>query len=208
MSSRSFVYICAVCGGLAAYAGWALGLLLPFESPLLLASCRASLLGMAVAAGLALADAFNKPGPDGLRVAVTCGIGAAGGLIGGLIGEGLRDRLQVEVFVLIGWLFTGMFAGGAAAVADVIAHFRRKELLAGPLDRLFRSAIGGAVGGFLGGTIIVLLNAACRRYVIEDAETFWSPGAWGYVALGVCIGEGVAVAQLVFPEENPPVVKP
>src|SRR5262249_2012211 len=33
-----------------------------------------------------------------------------------------------------------------------------------------------------------------------DTDTFWSPSAWGFVALGLCIGLGVGLAQVLLKE--------
>src|SRR5689334_14733338 len=109
MSFRRFVYYCAVCGGGAAYAGWALGRFFPSENLLVLASVRGLLLGVTVAAALGAVDAlWNLAVPDRQRVAAraaVCGaLGAVGGLLGAALGEALYQWQHLELLALFGWV--------------------------------------------------------------------------------------------------------
>jgi hypothetical protein len=205
MSFRRFVYYCAVCGGCAAYAGWLLGRVFSFESVLVLSSVRGLLLGLAVAAALGAVDAWwNLAALDPRRIAGRAGAsgaaGAAGGLLGAALGQALYDWLHLEALALFGWVCTGLLVGAAAGAFDVAARLARREPVGGSLRKPLHAAAGGAAGGLLGGIIFQLLQALCYRFVIEDTDTFWSPSAWGFVALGLCIGLGVGLAQVILKE--------
>src|SRR5439155_17581454 len=58
MSFRIFIYYCALCGGWAAFLGWAIGLFLSPSTPLGNVGIRGMWLGMFVAFGLGLVDAL------------------------------------------------------------------------------------------------------------------------------------------------------
>src|SRR4051795_10574794 len=58
MSFRIFIYYCALCGGWAAFLGWAVGLFLSPSAPLGNVGIRGMWLGMFVAFGLGLVDAL------------------------------------------------------------------------------------------------------------------------------------------------------
>jgi hypothetical protein len=205
MSFRRFVYYCAVCGGCAACAGWAFGRVLSFENVLVLSSVRGLLLGLTVAAALGAVDAlWNLAVADQRRIAARAaasGIaGTAGGLFGAALGQALYDWLHLEVLALFGWVCTGLLVGAAAGAFDMMARLVRKEAPGGSLRKPLHAAAGGAAGGLLGGAVFQLLQALCYHFVIEDTDTFWSPSAWGFVALGLCIGLGVGLAQVLLKE--------
>jgi hypothetical protein len=205
MSFRRYVYYCAVCGGCAAYAGWALGRVLPFESGLVLASVRGLLLGLTVAAALGAVDAlWNLAVADARRIAARAAlsgtVGAVGGWLGAALGEALYDWQHIGALAVFGWVCAGFIIGAAAGAFDVAARLVRRKRTGGTLRKPLNAAAGGAIGGLLGGAVLRLLQALCYRFVVEDTETFWSPSAWGFVALGLCIGLGAGLAQVLLRE--------
>ena len=102
MSFRIFIYYCALCGGWAAFLGWAIGLYLSPSSPLGNVGIRGMWLGMFVAFGLGLVDALwnlslRRFIVITLRVGTAIVVGAAGGWAGGIAGQWLRDRAHGPV---------------------------------------------------------------------------------------------------------------
>src|SRR5258708_5404612 len=115
MSFRLFIYYCALCGGWAAFCGWALGVEIHPAGDLGKAGIRAMFLGICVALGLSGVDAvWNLPLPR--------------------TGELLRRT------------------GASRVVSD------------------------------------------------KDPEQLWTPTALGFVALGVCIGLLIGLAQVILKE--------
>src|SRR5436305_716182 len=93
MSFRVFIYYCVVWGAATAFLGWILGRVLAGGSVLVEESTKGMALGILVALGLSLVDAFagGRP-PVGVlvtRVLLALLIGALGGLLGGFVGQGL-----------------------------------------------------------------------------------------------------------------------
>src|SRR6516162_1154673 len=62
MSFRLFIYYCTLCGGCAAFLGWVLGRLVPFESRLAETGVKGLFLGLTVAFGLSVVDAVWTSG--------------------------------------------------------------------------------------------------------------------------------------------------
>src|SRR5580692_169346 len=93
MSFRLFVYWCALCGGWAALAGWAVGRLIDdHTADWASAGIKGMALGIAIALALGLVDAiwvfsirqFGRVAP---RLLTTLAIGSIGGLLGGVTGQ-------------------------------------------------------------------------------------------------------------------------
>jgi hypothetical protein len=190
VSFRRYVHYCAWCGGIAAYGSWALGRWLTFDSALVLASAQGLLFGFSVGVTLGVVDALwilprMKVWRIASRALAVGVVGALASMLGGVI----ADRLPFEVIRLPGWFCTGLLVGVALALPDVVVHRG-----AGSLGRMRRASVGGALGGFLGGGINLLLSVVCRHF-LTDTDPLWSPNAWGTVALGMCMGLGVALAQ-------------
>jgi hypothetical protein len=59
--------------------------------------------------------------------------------------------------------------------------------------------LGGAGGGLLGGVLYWQLRGAWAG-AFPDRADLWSPSATGFVALGLCIGLWIGVAQVVLQE--------
>jgi Inner membrane component of T3SS, cytoplasmic domain len=69
------------------------------------------------------------------------------------------------------------------------------------LKKLIKAMIGGAVGGLFGGILsLVFKSAFASLFDEEKVESLWSPTAWGFVALGMCIGLLIGLAQVILKE--------
>jgi hypothetical protein len=211
MSFRLFIYYCALLGGCAAYVGWVVGRLMGVGSPLADQALRGMFLGMIVALALGLVDALWSFSPSqvlqvGPRVIIAGTFGTLGGLFGGAVGQavlGTLDRpglhwLLLPVWV-IGWTITGLLIGSSLGVFDVLARMVRGEDMRGARRKIFNGTLGGTVGGFLGGVLFLVLRGAWAL-VFHDkpADQLWSPSATGFVALGLCIGLLIGLAQVIL----------
>ena len=206
MSFRLFVYYCALCGGCMAYGGWVMGRLLPIEHyPVALAGLKGLCLGVMVAFGLGVVDALCNLAPSqfpwiALRALVAAFAGALGGAFGGAIGQALYGRLLFAPILLLGWIMTGLLIGAGVGVFDLLARVIREEDAWGAARKLIHSLIGGMVGGLLGGILYLMMAAVWNLLFRDQADTFWSPSAWGFVALGLCIGLLIGLAQIILKE--------
>ena len=72
MSFRWFIYYCSLCGGCAAYVGWALGRVPPVEHHVVLSALRGMFLGLALAVGLTLVDSLSMGNEGAWKGGVTC----------------------------------------------------------------------------------------------------------------------------------------
>src|SRR5262245_39368656 len=210
MSFRLFIYYCAVCGGCSAALGWLLGRLL---SPAIVeegaarvrqAGIRGLFLGLMVALGLSLVDALwnltlRRWTQVSLRVLVAVLVGAIGGLIGGMLGQLLLG--VAGILFILGWTLTGLLVGTSIGVYEMLSSLVSQRDATGARKKLLKCLIGGTVGGFIGGTLALLLkNAWTKALSDKDADWLWSPTAWGFVALGMCIGLLVGLAQVLLKE--------
>ncbi len=204
MSFRLFVHWCALCGGWAAAAGWALGRLAAGGDPVGSAGLKGLCLGALVALALGLVDALwvfslrqlTRAAP---RVLVCLAVGSVGGLSGGVVGQVLFNWHSRPVLLLLGWVLTGLMVGAAVGAFDFLRGWVREESLRGSGRKLLRGVLGGAAGGLLGGVLYSALGGVWDR-VFPDEPDLWSPSATGFVALGLCIGLMIGVAQVVLKE--------
>lgn len=131
-------------------------------------------------------------------------LGAAGGALGMWLGDqvnyiliehyGARRFLVALVARGIGW----MVLGGAVGLSEGIA--------ARSFGKLSYGAIGGAMGGFIGGVLFVLLymgavdssSGGLIGSVFGGEEGAALAGSLGLVILGACIGALSALVQGVF----------
>src|ERR1700733_12054969 len=117
MSFRLFVYWCALCGGWAAVAGWALGQAIARGDTIGSTGIRGMFLGMLIALALGLVDALWIYAPRQAwraipRVFVCVTIGTVGGLVGGAAGQFLFDEFDnLVAFQILGWVLTGLMVG-------------------------------------------------------------------------------------------------
>ena len=207
MSFRLFIYYCALCGGCAAFVGWALGRAVTVEkNPLAEQGVKAMFLGMLVALGLGLVDAFwNLPpsqvGRIALRALVAVVIGSFGGLCGGVIGQALYGWFDLAPVLVVGWMFTGFLIGLSLGVFDFLARLIGHEDVRGATRKIFNGLLGGTLGGLLGGVLFLLLKGAWGGvFSGKPVELLWSPSATGFVALGLCIGLLIGLAQVILKE--------
>jgi hypothetical protein len=207
MSFRLFIYYCALCGGWAAFVGWLCGRLVapdPEVHDVLTAGVRGMWVGLLVALGLGLVDALwnlslRRVGLVAMRVGVAFLIGAIGGLIGGLLGQLLLNLWTP--FYVIGWTLTGLLVGTSIGVFELLAALAQNRDLSGAVKKLLKGLTGGTVGGLLGGILSLLLSTAWAGiFRDKDQNALWSPTATGFVALGMCIGLLIGLAQVILKE--------
>src|SRR5881296_3021799 len=117
MSFRLFIYYCAICGGWAALAGWALGRTLAPSGGVEESAVKGLFLGLAVALGVGLVDALavaslRRPLEVLTRVGVAVLVGCGGGLLGGATGQFFYEQAEgpaaQATFLVLGWTITGL----------------------------------------------------------------------------------------------------
>jgi hypothetical protein len=206
MSFRLFIYYCAICGGWAAFVGWFAGLYLSPSNPLGSVGIRGMWLGMMVALGLGLVDSvWNLGGTHllqiAMRTAVAVMVGCVAGLAGGVVGQKLYSVTGWELFYVFGWTLTGALVGISVGVFELLASLVMQKDFSGAVKKLVKALIGGTLGGLLGGMLSLALKLAFGL-IFEDKEVndLWSPTAWGFVALGMCIGLLIGLAQVILKE--------
>jgi hypothetical protein len=135
------------------------------------------------------------------RVLTGLVVGTVGGLIGGVAGQALFAWQSLSAFYILGWAITGLLVGASLGVFDVLYRFVRQEDGRAVRRKFLNGLAGGAAGGLLGGGLSLLLRgrgAALFRDAPDDL--LWSPSALGFVALGMCIGLMIGLAQVLFRE--------
>lgn len=206
MSFRLFVYYCALCGGWAALFGWILGNLLSPEQPLMRAGVMGMFLGMLVALALSLVDSVwilgaRQPVQIVGRVAVSVAVGSLGGFLGGFVGQSLLSATDSQIFFVAGWVLTGLLVGVSIGTFEILAALCTGKPSAGPRRKLVKTLLGGTIGGVLGGLLALLLrSAASIVFGSRDEELLLSPTVMGFIAVGLCIGLLVGLAQVLFKE--------
>jgi hypothetical protein len=203
MSFRLFVYWCALCGGWAAVVGWGVGRMIARGDSLGSTGIKGMFLGMLIALALGLVDAlwlyslrqFQQVIP---RVFVCVAIGTVGGLIGGVVGQFLYDEFEnLAAFQIFGWMLTGLMVGASIGSYDFLKSWIREEELGFATSKVIRGLVGGEVGGILGGILDWQLGAAWG-HLFPGEDDLWSPSLTGFIALGLCIGLMIALAQVVL----------
>jgi hypothetical protein len=206
MSFRLFIYYCALCGGWAAFIGWFLGRFLAPNNPLGIAGIRGMWLGVAVAFGLSLVDSlWNLSWAQLPRIALRLGVaalvGCVAGLLGGIIGQALYSWTQWEAFYVLGWTLTGLLIGASVGFYEVLTGAALQKDLNGAVKKLIKVLVGGALGGLIGGVLSwVLKETFSALFQGRDVNDLWGPTAWGFVALGACIGLLIGLAQVILKE--------
>jgi hypothetical protein len=76
----------------------------------------------------------------------------------------------------------------------------REEELRGALRKLVNGVVGGTLGGLLGSALFLVLQLVWGKVFRDRVEDFWSPSATGFVALGLCIGLLIGLAQVILKE--------
>jgi Inner membrane component of T3SS, cytoplasmic domain len=204
MSFRSFVYWCALGGGWAAVGGWWLGHLFAHGDSIGGTGVKGMFLGMLIALALGLVDAMwvysLRQWRVVPRVLVCVAVGTVGGLVGGSVGQFLYDEFaNLAVFQIFGWVLTGLMVGVSIGSYDFLRSWVRMDRLGFPTAKVVRGVVGGALGGLLGGVLDWMLGNAWTR-LFPAKDDLWSPSLTGFIALGLCIGLLIAVAQVVLTE--------
>ncbi|MGH7222231.1 MAG: FHA domain-containing protein, partial [Gemmataceae bacterium] len=203
-----FIYYCALCGGGGAFVGWMIGRPIRLENDLLTQGFKGMLLGLCIALALALVDALWIFSPRrvvaiGLRVATAVMVGTMGGLLGGLVGQLLYGWKAFGIFLVFGWTISGFLIGMSLGVFDLLSSLMIGRDTGAARRKVVKGILGGTFGGVLGGFLSLELLSGWLRLLggnpdIEDR--LWSPSAWGFVALGVCIGLMIGLAQVILKE--------
>ena len=205
MSFRWFIYYCSLLGGCAAYLGWAAGRVPPIQHEVWKAAVKGLFLGLLLALVLTLVDtlwnlAGQRPLTVVLRLAVASFVGSVGGFLGGMIGQVLYAYTDMAGFLLLGWTITGLLIGLAPGLFDLLARLIANEDPGGALRRVINGVLGGSLGGLAGGLLFLLMRGAWGSALGDRANEFWSPSATGFVALGLCIGLFIGLAQVILKE--------
>jgi hypothetical protein len=207
MSFRWFIYYCALCGGCAAYIGWALGRCADDEQlhHILRAGVKGLCLGVMLAFSLGLIDALWDLAPSrvvqiSMRVLIAMLIGGFGGFFGGIVGQTLYSWFDLPPLVVLGWALTGLLIGMAPGIFDLLARGMLGQDTRGARRKIVNGVLGGSLGGVLGGTLFLLMQFGWSEAFHVPAEGFWSPVAAGFVVLGLCIGLLIGLAQVIFKE--------
>jgi hypothetical protein len=203
MSFRWFIYYCALIGGCAAYIGWAMGRVPPVQNHVFQAAIRGMFLGLALAVGLTLVDVlWHLSGRDGatviLRVLVAGIVGGMGGFVGGMVGQILYASTLLALFLVIGWTITGVLLGIAPGIFELLMRLSRNEESSGARRKVVNGLLGGLLGGLVGGTLFLGVRGLWSLAFGDKADEFWSPSAMGFVALGLCIGLFIGLAQVIL----------
>jgi hypothetical protein len=204
MSFRLFIWWCSLCGGWAALVGWAAGRLISGDDPLGSAGIKGMCLGTLVALGLGIVDALwtfslRQVGQVLPRVGICVAIGGFGGLAGGVVGQLLFEWHNRPELLVLGWGLTGLMVGVSIGAFDFLRGWVRREELGGAGRKLVRGVLGGLLGGLLGGFLYLQLRDRWAD-LFPGKSDLWSPSAIGFVALGLCIGLSIGIAQVVLQE--------
>src|SRR5262245_27858149 len=196
MSFKVFIYYCALCGGWAALAAWAVvfGIGLPDATNIsvyIRTMLIGGILGLLLAAIIGLLDALlNAVGVQRFkRVLVALGVGLVGGLIGGLVGETMH--LQARVPLCFGWMLVGLAIGASIGVYDLLRALSLRHPVRPAIRKIVNGMIGGVLGGLIGGVL----------FELPDHDMLpRSALAIGLVVLGLCIGLLIGLAQVILKE--------
>lgn len=208
MSFRLFIYYCALCGGGGAFIGWMLGRPIDLGNVILTQGLKGMFLGLSIAFALALVDALWVYSLQNVlriipRVVTAVVVGTMGGLLGGLVSQALYGWKEWTVFLVFGWTITGFLIGVSLGVFDLLSSLLRGQDPGAALRKTLKGILGGTLGGIVGGILSLLLLAGWTRALGGDPEVerrLWSPSAWGFVALGACIGLLIGLAQVILKE--------
>ena len=208
MSFRRFIYYCAVCGGAAAFVGWALGKFPPLGAGVLLDALKALCLGMLLGAVLAVVDSLwnfsRAQAPVAVMRVLVAGLaGCVAGFFGALVGSGLTYLTNLSLFQVVGWTLTGLLIGASVGVFDLLASLTNGHDARGAVKKVLHGLIGGAVGGLLGGVLYLLFLLQLGKLFggkMDELDKLWTPSALGFVVLGLCIGLLIGLAQVILKE--------
>ena len=206
MSFRLFIYYCALCGGVGAFIGWALGRWLAGPSSVFNNGLKGLFLGLGISLLLGLLDAvwnysISRFFTVFVRVLWAVLIGSAGGLLGGIVSQLLYEVKDFAAFLVLGWTLTGSLIGMSVGLFDLLAALAKNQETRGAMRKTLNGVLGGTAGGLLGGILYLLLKQSLRAFFADKLEeSLWTPSAWGFVVLGMCIGLLIALAQVILKE--------
>jgi H+/Cl- antiporter ClcA len=193
MSFRAFVYYSALCGGWAAFVGWALGEVLnlrSIESGLLSSAAVGGTLGLLVAGVVEALEAIFHALQEKRwgRITVAILLGLVGGLTGGLLCQILT--MIHPWFRILGWAVVGMAIGIAIGMYDLGRDFFAQKSLRWAQQKLLHGLFGGALGGLTGGLLFTTLE-------MMNLSNSWPRVslALALVILGTFIGLLIGLAQ-------------
>ncbi len=218
MSFRLFMYYCGLCGGGGAFLGWMAGRILTRVlvdshdamsaglEDAVAAGLKGMALGMLVALALSLVDALwvfslRQFLAIAGRVGTAVLVGGVSGLFGGLVSHVLYYFTDWESFKVVGWTVTGCLIGVSLGMFDLVASVVRGHDARGARRKIVNGVVGGGLGGLLGGVLAVVLQKVWAGFFVSKPPSLlWSPSAWGFVALGLCIGLLISLAQVIMKE--------
>jgi hypothetical protein len=205
MSFKLFIYYCALCGGWAAFIGWALGRALSGKAGLGSDIVQGLFLGIAVAMALGVTDAVHnftghRYGQIVARALFGGLIGGISGLLGAALGSALYDATGNGLFQIVGWALVGLLVGASVGLYDFVDRLRAGEGSGGAIRKVMNGIIGGSLGGVVGGVLFVILSAGISKVIDRPSDILLSGGAMGFVALGACIGLFIGLAQVILKE--------
>ena len=205
MSFRWFIYYCSLLGGCAAYLGWAVGRVPPVQHHVWQAAVKGLFLGLLLAVVLTVIDIlWNLAGQKSLtvilRLVVAGLVGSLGGFMGGMSGQFLYEKTNMAVFLLLGWTVTGLLIGIAPGLFDLFSRLLSNEDARGAIRKVLNGILGGTLGGIVGSLLFLAMQKGWEAAVGDRANELWSPSATGFVALGLCIGLFIGLAQVFLKE--------
>lgn len=179
MSLARLVYYSAILAGWGAFIAWliaesaVLGRI-PFEVVI-----TAAIVGGAIGCAVNVASGLGGGGIDAIFRRALPGLlgGAAGGAVGGLLGDAAYS------FGLprgLGWMLMGVGIG-------VVEGVQEKSL-----NKIRNGLIGGTLGGLVGGFLFDPIQA------VVSSGSGMSSRATAFVVLGLAIGAGIGLAQVVL----------
>lgn len=179
MSLARLVYYSAILAGWGAFLAWlisesaVLGRI-PFDVVI-----TAAIVGGAIGCAVNIASGLGGGGVNAIARRALPGLlgGAVGGAIGGLIGDAAYSFGVPRGF---GWMLMGVGIGVVEGVQEKSLNKIRNGLIGGTL--------GGLVGGFLFDPIQSLVASGSGM----------SSRATAFVVLGLAIGAGIGLAQVVL----------
>jgi MFS family permease len=134
----------------------------------------------------------------GMRLAISALL-LGGSLLAGAVGA-LALAFNSGALVIVATVLLLLAVGGAVALTLLLGQDFGKDLR-GARAKLLKCLVGGTVGGVLGGVLALALRIVWAGvFAGKNAEDLWSPTATGFVALGMCIGLLVGLAQVILKE--------
>jgi FHA domain len=210
MSFKLFIYYCALCGAWAAFIGWAFGRFMVAQWPgrpdaWTRTLLEGATLGTAVAIAVGFVDAlWNRVGHQAApivgRSLLVGALGCVFGLFGAAVGLFLFRVTEVEPVLILGWTLTGLFIGASVGTLELAVQWFKGKSIAGQVRKIVNGLLGGAIGGLLGGLLWAAIGRFFGRIFDKPAHELWSGSAWGFVALGTCIGLFIGLAQVILKE--------